>query len=276
MSTVSLLKYQALGNDFLIGLDPPGILRHGSVERGLVEWLCDRHRGVGADGLILVRQPSAGGDVAMELYNADGGRAETSGNGLRCLALCLIDAGLVTSRSMTIETDGGPVTATVGPQQPGAVPAVSVSMGEAKVFSLPESPLPGFSAHRVEIGNPHLVLLGSSLQGVDLSELGPGLEAAVEGGQNVEVVAPAGPDALKLSVWERGAGLTMACGSGSCAAAAAARAEQLVGDKVTVENPGGELVVELSGGSDSPSVRLTGPACRVARVEVELGEGALR
>jgi diaminopimelate epimerase len=276
VSTVSLLKYQALGNDFLIGLDPPGISGPGAVERGLVEWLCDRRRGVGADGLILVRPARSGGDVAMELYNSDGGRAETSGNGLRCLALCLIDAGVVSSRAITIETDGGPVEATVGPQRAGAETEVSVSMGTAKVFELPDSPLSGFLARHVEVGNPHLVLIGDDLRGIELGQIGPKLEQAVDGGQNIELVTQVGPGALRLSVWERGAGLTMACGSGSVAAAAAARAEKMVGDEVTVENPGGVLVVSLSGPVEAASAVLRGPACRVARIEVELGEGFLR
>ncbi len=263
VTAVSLLKYQALGNDFLVALegsglaDPPG--------REAVRRLCDRRRGVGADGLVLARPARAAGRVRMELYNSDGGRAETSGNGLRCLALALFQAGRAGSGRLVIETDSGEVEAVIGPDG-----EVSVSMGEARLGEQPPSPLEGFSARRVDVGNPHLVLQGASLAGLELSSLGPRLEASVPGGQNVEFVRVGGPDSLEMVVWERGAGLTAACGSGSVAAAAAARAAGLVGDQVSVENPGGRLLVELAGDKERPSAVLTGPATRVARVEVEM------
>lgn len=276
MSTVSLLKYQALGNDFLVALEPAGLAPDGVLGKETVRALCDRHLGVGADGLILVHPPSSAEAVAaMELRNADGGRAETSGNGLRCLVLALVDAGRAEDGEVVIETDGGEVRALVGPElQPGAAD-VRVSMGRARVRRAAERPLEGFSAWQVEVGNPHLVLIGASLSGLDIKAIGPGLEAAVPGGQNVEAVARVGDDLLELAVWERGVGLTTACGSGSVAAAAAARAEGLVGGTVSVDNPGGRLVVELSGGSDEPDAVLSGPARRVARIEVEIGPGGI-
>lgn len=272
MSSVTLLKYQGTGNDFLICLDPSPLGDEAdALSRGLVLHLCDRHEGVGADGLILLRQSRAGGDGLMELYNADGTRAETSGNGLRCFALALVDSGIVPRRALTVETDGGLVNALVAPRT-GRCADVVVEMGTVQVGE--EAPSPpaaaGFRARTAEIGNPHLVLIGESLGGVDVGEIGPPLVGAVAGGQNVEVVAPDGRGGLDLVVFERGAGATRACGSGSCAAAAAARASGLVGDRVVVHNPGGDLVVQLAGPLARPSARLTGPACRVARVDYEL------
>lgn len=280
MTTISLLKYEALGNDFLIALDPRGLTAGGDeVVKDVVVRLCERHRGVGADGLIVARPGQGGADIVMELHNADGGRAETSGNGLRCLALALVDAGVVASRTIAIETDGGPVKAVVGPQAHSSCAEVTVTMGRARVGGGAEAgPLAtrGFAGRRVEIGNPHLVLIGPSLAGIEAAAFGPPLETALAGGQNVEAVSLVGPDRLELLVWERGAGATSACGSGSAAAAAAARAAGLVGDEVTVDNPGGTLRVGLAGPAEEPEVTLTGPACRVARVEVELEPGALR
>ena len=274
MTTVPLVKYHGLGNDFLVALEADGLTGPaGEVPAELVRRLCDRHRGVGADGLIVVRPPSSGGELAMELRNADGSRAETSGNGLRCLALAVVDAGTAAERVVSIETDGGLIEASVG-RPSGRCAEVRLTMGEAVVDPSPLAPareIPeGFSALRVEAANPHLVLLGTSLAGLDPAVAGPPLESARPGGQNVEFVVPDGAGGLRLVVWERGVGLTAACGSGSCAAAAAARMEGLVGDVVTVHNPGGDLVVEMSGPAKRPAVALTGPACRVARLEVEL------
>ncbi len=279
MTTASLLKYHALGNDFLVALDAAALTNGagGEIPDELVRWLCDRHRGIGADGLVVARPASGGAAAAMELRNADGGRAETSGNGLRCFALALVDSGAVASTTLQIETDGGPVRAVVGARPARGCAEIAVSMGTLHV-SLPERPAPvlgdGFEAREVDAGNPHLVLMGPSLATVDIKAIGPVLEQCVPGGRNVEAVSPDGHGGLDLVVWERGAGLTEACGSGSCAAAAAARASGLVGDRVQVRNPGGILTVELSGPLDEPDVTLSGPACRVARVVIEVPGGA--
>lgn len=284
MTTVSLLKYQALGNDFFVSLDVGALAERpggGELDGDLVRRLCDRKRGVGADGLIALRPARAGGAVAMELRNADGGRAETSGNGLSCLALALVDAGAVTGRSMEIETDAGQVLVELGPRSHEGFVEVSVHMGTVKVRG-PE-PLgslwhgagaAGLSAYTAEVGNPHLVVIGSSLEDLDLAEIGPVLSRTIETGRNVELIVRDGHGDLDLAVWERGAGLTDACGSGSCAAAAVGRAAGLAGDRVSVRNPGGTLLVDLQGPLESPDARLLVPASRVARIEIELEDEA--
>jgi len=277
VTVVSLLKYQALGNDFLVALDPAGLPGTEELDDDFVVAVCERHRGIGADGVVVVRPAGRanGGrtpDVAMELRNADGSRAETSGNGLACLALALVDAGVVPGPEVLVGTDAGGRLVTVLDRIDCATALVRTEMGSAAVGEAHGAQLLGgdFEARRVDVGNPHLVVMGSSLDGVDIAAVGRTLEQAEPGGLNIEVVAPdARGDGLDLLVWERGAGLTQACGTGSCAAAAAARAAGLVGNRVEVHNPGGTLVVELDGDDAlRPSVCLIGPASRVFRVEL--------
>jgi diaminopimelate epimerase len=251
----------------LDGADLPG---GDELDGNFVAELCDRHRGVGADGLMVVRPATGAGDVRMELRNADGRRAETSGNGLRCLALALVDAGICAGPDVLVETDAGLRGVSIVERMSDDCALIRAEMGTLAVGPEELAPLLGsdFTARHVDVGNPHLVMIGKDLEGVDIVELGRALEDAVPGGQNVEVVTPDSLGGLELLVWERGAGVTEACGTGSCAAAAAARAAGLVGDHVRVQNPGGALDVDLSGDLDSPAVWLTGPACRIARIEI--------
>jgi diaminopimelate epimerase len=273
---LTIRKLHGAGNDFLVLVDPKEMLSLGA---DLARALCDRRGGIGADGVMLARPPADGGDVRMELRNADGSEAETSGNGLRCLALAALDAGMVPrGRSVRVETVAGLREVEVRSVSPSgadlAVDMGPVSLGE-ELVGVPEA---GWRGRRADVGNPHLVLLAPSLEGVSMASLGPGLERSEPGGTNVEVIAAAGPPAVSpragridLLVWERGAGVTPACGSGSCAAAAAARDWGLCGDRVLVRNPGGDLHVELS----PPDVRpvtavLSGPTTRVATMVVTL------
>jgi diaminopimelate epimerase len=297
MSMLTLVKYQGLGNDFLVALDGQEVdagaeeMSRHSHDHGasgtdrvgeLARALCERHTGVGADGLLVLRSADSGGEVRMELRNADGGRAETSGNGLRCFALSVIEAGLVPGPQVAIETDVGVRQAVVASNGASGCAEVSVEMGCLKVTSL--SPvadvlLPGsvalpWPAWFVDAGNPHLVLLAPSLHAVAIAEVGPMLERMREGGQNVEIVTDGpGDGEVSLVVWERGAGVTLACGSGSVASAAALHSAGISADRVLVHNPGGTAEVVLSG-DDPFDVRasLAGPVRRVARIDVEPAE----
>ena len=264
MASLTLTKHHGLGNDFLVLLDPGD--RH-PVGVELARRLCDRHRGVGADGLIRVGPGRDGADVTMHLRNADGGVAETSGNGLRCLAQAVVDAGLVPGPDLTVATAAGVRRATVRAGQPPGTATVRVEMGPAKVGPDQPQEWPGRRVRAVDMGNPHLVLFGADPYEVDVPAIGAQVEAVHAGGMNVEFVA-AGPqpDELTMRVWERGVGETMACGSGACAAAAAAHDWDLVGPRVVVHQPGGAARVSLEDGT----VLLTGPAQHVARVEVEV------
>lgn len=226
-----LRKYHGLGNDFLILVDPDG---KQPVDGELARAVCNRHRGVGADGLIRVTADP----LTMELFNADGSGAETSGNGLRCVALAVVDAGLEPGPEFTVVTDAGPRLLTVY-----ADGTVSADMGAATI-----------DGRHVDLGNPHEVVFVEQLTVVS----GP------RDGVNVEYVQ-VGPDAdeLTLRVFERGVGETEACGSGACAAAAVAFAEGRVGPQVIVKQPGGAVTVDLSG----PTIVLTGPAAFICELE---------
>jgi diaminopimelate epimerase len=253
---LQLDKYQALGNDFLILVDAD---RTHPVDEDFVRRVCDRHLGVGADGLIRVSKDDGAADLVMELRNADGGRAEMSGNGIRCLVRAAVAHGLVTGPEVIVITDAGVKRLWVKDE------GVTVDMGPAVLGPEREHSSPGWRQREVEMGNPHLVLLCPDPAAVHVAEMGPKLEQLRPGGLNVEFIAPGpGRDELRFRVWERGAGETQACGTGSCAAAAAAHAWDLVGRNVTVHNPGGDLDVEV--GEDT--MLLTGPAEFVARVEI--------
>jgi len=262
-TTVSLTKHHALGNDFLVLLDPDGAVPFG---RELARALCDRHRGIGADGIIHARSGPAPADVTMTLRNADGGEAEMSGNGIRCLAQAVVDDGMVQGGEFTVATSGGVRRLTVGDETAPGVRRVSVDMGPATLGPDQPQECLGRRVRTVEVGNPHLVLLGPDPREIDVAELGPKLEAMTPGGVNVEFVmlGPA-PDELTMRVWERGVGETLACGTGACAAAAAAHGWGLVGPTVIVHQPGGAADIELR----SDTIVLSGPAQRIARIEVD-------
>jgi len=249
-----LEKYHGLGNDFLVLFDLDDRHPIGAEE---ARALCDRHRGVGADGVIRV---TAG--PTMELYNADGGRAEMSGNGIRCLALALVDAGLAHGPNLTIATDAGGRDVRIGDDG-----MISVEMGGAPLHDIADELLPSgtLRAARVDMGNPHLVLLVDGPPGADVTAYAAAAASADDEPANVEVVT-VGAEAgrLTMRVWERGVGETEACGTGACAAAAAARSWGLADDHVVVHQPGGDLRVSLAG----ETVVLTGPAVHVCSVEV--------
>jgi len=254
---VTLEKYQALGNDFLIVVDP-------DARKPLdVEWVrrvCDRGTGVGADGVIRVTPGREGADLTMELRNADGGRAQMSGNGIRCMVLAASRAGMVSGSEVAVATDAGLKRVWIKDE------GVTVDMGSAVLGPERDHSSPGWRQREVEIGNPHLVLLCPDPETVHVAELGAKLEQLRPGGMNVEFIAPGpGEDELRFRVWERGAGETRACGTGTCAAAAAAHAWDLVGRHVTVHNPGGDLRVDLT----DDSVLLTGPAEHVATLDLQ-------
>ena len=245
---IRLEKYHGLGNDFLVLLD---LGDRRPVDPGEVRSLCDRHRGVGADGLIRVTPGPAGTDCSMELYNADGSRAEMSGNGIRCLAMAMVEAGL-SGPHLVVHTDAGDRAVTVDDDG-----WATVDMGRAKIDAK------DVGVAFVDMGNPHTVL--ELADGEDLDTINVARRAAVYGGRNVEfVVIGPGTDHLRLRVWERGVGETQACGTGACAAAAAAFVWGRVGSRVTVSQPGGNATVDMK----PETILLSGPAEHIATVEV--------
>jgi diaminopimelate epimerase len=260
--TLSFSKHHGAGNDFLVFVDPADRIR---LPESVVVALCDRYRGVGADGLVRV-WPGEGTDLSMELHNADGGRAEMSGNGIRCVAQAAVDAGLADPPRLTVATDAGVRTVEYRAVGAGAgwarVDMGPATLGEEQVSLLGQGP-----ARRVDVGNPHLVVLHDGVDLLDVAGLGRRISGTVPGGLNVEFVSVVGDGDLRMRVWERGVGETRACGTGSVAAAAAARAWGLTGSVVCVQNPGGPLEVELGedgAGAGAPSAWLAGPTHKVA------------
>ena len=283
LARLRMSKHHGLGNDFLVWLtdedtasrfDVPSLARH----------LCDRHRGIGADGLLIgtpdlvANGPAA--DAVMVLHNADGSRAEMSGNGIRCFvqaiarrdgvdhgrALVRTDAGL---RSVTFEADpaGDPAVlharVDMGVVRPGPDPDPSVGEPSSGSESAPQRQA------SADMGNPHLVLLVADPAKVDVAEVGPQWEARYPDGINVHFVAPSGDGgALTVHTWERGAGLTEACGTGASASAAVAHDWGLVGTDVAVHMPGGDVRVELG-----DTVVLIGPSVWIADIDVDLPSG---
>ena len=247
-------KYHGLGNDFVVveGAAPMAPRRAVAI--------CDRHRGIGADGVLGVLPARDGGAARMHIFNPDGSVAAMCGNGIRCVARHLAETRALDGE-IVIETDSGPRTCTVH-RGPGGVDSVTVEMGRARIEGTQEFVVgvERVRTLRVSMGNPHAVILDGS-DAARAGVLGPAIEALVPGGVNVGFGQAAG-SSVDLVVWERGAGLTEACGTGACAAAVAALHEgRLDGSgPVTVRLPGGAL--EITVGPDL-AVRMKGPAEKV-------------
>jgi diaminopimelate epimerase len=235
---LAMSKHEGAGNDFLIMVDLESRVGLSDDE---VRHLADRHHGIGADGVITVSEGTGGGDVTMRLRNQDGSPAEISGNGLRCVAHEAVRAGIVAPGAFSVMTGAGlrRVTCEEGD---GITAWTTASMGTVELLSIEAST----SSATVSVGNPHLVIVRESLADVDLVGEGEALQGKFDEGINVEWIV-ATTEGLDLAVYERGAGVTLACGSGSVAAAVAARELGLCGDDVLVRNPGGPLEVHLNG-----------------------------
>lgn len=258
-------KMQGLGNDYLY-LN----CLEGAPEDlpGLAIRLSDRHFGVGGDGIICIG-PGKTGDFSMEMYNADGSRGAMCGNGIRCVGKYVYDKGLTRKTCLTIDTDAGPrlvelevrggqaVRVSVDMGVPVVKPGMDVAAGEET-----------FRLYPVEVGNPHGVVFCQEPAAVDLGQVGPVLERLFPGGINVEFAAPRGQDRLEVRVWERGSGITLACGTGACAALAAAVKTGRCARQCAVRLPGGVLVLDWD--RDSGHMRMTGPAVTVFEGEVEI------
>jgi diaminopimelate epimerase len=266
-------KYHGTGNDFVMIEDLEDRVDLSSV---LVADLCDRHRGVGADGVIRIA-PSETADFFMDYWNADGQVAEMCGNGVRCLAKYAYDRGLTGRTELDVDTRAG-VKRLVLTVEDGAVAAVRVDMGRPSFErkSIPMAGPPeetfvgqrfaddgrGYTATAVSMGNPHLVLFGlDDLASIDLPTVGSRLEhhPYFPERTNVEFVNVR-DGIVEARVWERGSGATMACGTGACASLVAASLSGLAGRQAVVRFPGGDLEVEWA---DDDRVYLTGPATPV-------------
>ena len=253
------LKMHGAGNDFVV-IDSRG--RGAVMTAGLARALGDRHRGVGFDQLAEITDV-ADADFGLEFWNSDGSRADACGNATRCVADHVMrglgkDAvSLVTGRG-TLRANrlaDGRVSVNMGPPQ---LDWRDVPL--AREVDLLHLPLPGDPA-AVGMGNPHCVRFVADAEAVDLAAVGPENEHNPLFPQrtNVEFASVTGPDRLRMRVWERGAGITLACGSGACAVAVAAHLRGLTGRRVALEMDGGLLEVDWR----DDGVWLTGPVARV-------------
>lgn len=260
-------KYEGLGNDFLV-VDAAD---ENVIAQRAVEQVCDRHFGVGGDGVLLVTPPkSLGARATMVVLNADGSRPEMCGNGLRCVALHLAAQDGARGVSFIVDTDAGPRLVAV--EREGKSASVSVGMGRG----LPEGEVSyefrgeklGFS--RVSMGNPHAICFGAQVDEAALDELGPALSATFPQGSNIEIVSVLGERTLNVIVWERGVGRTLACGTGACAVAVAAARQGLVpfDTEIEVRLPGGPLHITVA--RESLDVTMRGPANQVFSGEVQV------
>jgi diaminopimelate epimerase len=264
---VHFKKYEGLGNDFIVvdtrAWTPEARDR---LDAEAARRLCDRHFGLGADGLLLL-DPEPGFDARMRVLNADGSEAEMCGNGLRCVARALTDDAAGSSpnaaRCVRVATGAGPLTARL------VGDLVEVELGPARDLGRVVLKVDGHAvAGRIlDLGNPHFVLDDDAGR-TEAAALGPRLQdhPAFPHGVNVSCRRLLPEGIIELHVWERGCGLTLACGTGAAATAAAARLDGLVGEgAIRVRLPGGALEVELTGGG----VVQRGPARQVFYGQVD-------
>ena len=260
------IKMQGLGNDYVyVDCFEEKVEKPEKAAR----IICDRHFGVGADGLILIC-PSERADCRMEMYNADGSRGAMCGNGIRCVAKYVFEAGLVKKTAMEVETDSG-IRKVSCHVRGGRVAWADVEMGVPTVGKKESLCLGGGERVfiPVRLGNSHAVFFCSDVDSLNLEELGRGLKESgrFPDGINAEFVKPGG-GGLKMRVWERGAGETLACGTGACAACAAAMSEGILKRRALVRLPGGLLKVAWPG--ETAPMYLSGPAREVYRGEIAL------
>ena len=304
-NSMKFTKMHGLGNDYIyvdcmkIYLDDPSKLS---------KWLSDRHFGIGSDGLVLI-MPSDIADFRMRMFNCDGSEAEMCGNASRCIGKYVYDSGLTDKTTITLETLAGIKTLVLTVEE-GRVVLVTVDMGEPvlkpdeipvicpkdvqlpKVVHIPKkTALPDnlcsqnlflsqpvtvrdriFSVTCVSMGNPHAVSFVEDVDGFPLEVYGPLIEAHefFPNKMNSEFVQVLDRKTLKMRVWERGAGETLACGTGACAVTVSSVLSGLCERKVTVKLLGGDLTVEWD--ENDNHVYMTGPAVKVFDGEVELPE----
>ena len=249
------VKSHGLGNDYIV-LEPSA--RTPELTPEAIRLICHRNFGVGSDG-ILLRTESSRADFGLRIFNPDGGEAEKSGNGVRIFAKYLHDHGFANSPRFTIETLGGVVHAHLRIVE-GRIADITVDMGKATFDDLDEVDVDGerLAVSSLSVGNPHCVVIVDDLAAVDFYRLGPWIEnhPAFPNRTNVQFARVLSRDEVRIRIWERGAGETLASGSSSCAVAAACHRAGLIDRDVTITMDGGQLRISLA---DDGEIRMTGP-----------------
>lgn len=292
MATLEFTKMHGCGNDYVYIV---ALKARPADPAALAVRVADRHFGIGGDGLIMLA-PSRTADVRMEMYNADGSRGDMCGNGIRCVARLAYERGIARKNPMIVETDSGLKTIELS-FEGGAVVGATVDMGEP-ILEGREIPVAAdgriidylleVGGRRemitaVSMGNPHCVVFvnDDAIQKMDVWEfarLGRQFETHpfFPRRVNTEFILPVSRTHLKMRVWERGSGETLACGTGACAAMVAAVLTGRAERKATVELRGGDLEIEWRGkGAGANHVFMTGNAVEVFRGEIELGSAEM-
>ena len=264
-------KYHALGNDYIV-IAPDGFVRELTPE--MIRLICHRNYGIGSDGILYGPFDDPGCDFGLRIYNPDGSEAEKSGNGLRIFSRYLWDQGLIDSLPVSIKTAGGPVTARISQQ--GKI--VTVDMGQVS-FDSRKIPLTGAAREVINetievkgqileycaatIGNPHCVILRPQAFADEARNWGPLIETdpRFPNRTNVQFMQVMDRSNIRIEIWERGAGYTLASGSSSSAAAAVAHRLGLCDQEITVHMPGGRIKIEIS---PDFAISMTGGVTRVA------------
>lgn len=275
---MKLTKMHGLGNDFIVFFDDGATTLDVTT---MARRLCDRHTGIGADGLVIV-MPSAVADVRMRIINSDGSEAEMCGNGIRCFAKYAYDRKIIEKETFTVETLAGIMEPTIIADR-GVAQLVKVKMGQP-IFKASHIPMNiesekvlshtidvegvSYEVSSVLLGVPHTEVFVDDVTAVPLTVLGPKIEKhpLFPKGTNVNFVQVVNDTTVKVRTWERGAGATLACGTGSCASAVMAHEKGFTGRSVDVELYLGTLRIDYEADG---TVYMTGPATEVFSLELE-------
>jgi diaminopimelate epimerase len=278
------VKMQGIGNDFVVVDCLQGATAGADTLQAASVQLCDRRFGIGGDGVLLVL-PSSVADFQMRMFNPDASEAEMCGNGIRCFAKFVADSGYTDANTITVETLGGVKRLEMTRGTDGRVERVKVDMGapglnrsdlpmtgdDGQVIATPVTTTTGdtLTVTGVSMGNPHVVFFVDDLNGVDITRVGPTVEHApvFPRRTNVHAAQILSRSELRMTIWERGAGATLGCGTGACAVVVAAHLNGLTDRRVLAHLPGGDLHIEWS---DDNHVYMTGPAETVFEGSISL------
>lgn len=261
MGELQFTKLHGLGNDFVL-LDSRKEKLDGFDLKKLAIDLCDRHFGIGADGLLIV-WPSEKAHYRMQVINSDGSEAELCGNGIRCFAKYVYEIDALKEEVISVETLAGTILPAVIIEN-GKVIGVEVDMGIPNKMNNEQLTINNkeYIINNISMGNPHAVIFTEDVNSIDLPTIGPLIEndPRFPNRTNVEFVQVLNDKEIEVAVWERGAGETLACGTGACAAVFAAHLAGKTGRRVIAHLPGGNLDIELT---DDNHILIRGPAVKV-------------
>lgn len=271
---LTFTKMEGIGNDFILIDDRKSLVGKHSPYGSLALKLCDRKFGIGADGIILIRE-SQTCDLGFRIFNSDGSEAQMCGNGMRCMARLVFESGMIEKSEFTVDTKAGVIIPKVNMGADGRFQSVTVDMGEPVLApekipfkaprknTLTETVNTSFgdvTFTAVSMGNPHAVIFVDDVSKAPLAEIGPVMEhhPLYPEKTNVEFIQVLSDRELRMRVWERGAGITLACGTGACAAVVAAILSHKTQNEVLIHLDGGDLTILWD--KTSNHVFKTGPA----------------